>query len=283
MTTNAPTPSAPPGAQRPPRSMAPREHGAYGQLVFPIATALGCGSPKLAAFLLVGGEFAAFAAHEPALVLSGQRGRRALREGAPRAKVRLVASLALAALLGAAGLALAPRSAAVAALAPAVLATFLARLAVTGREKTLVGELAAATAFGAAAAPIGIAAGLAPHAAFRIAALWALGLVASTIAVRGVTSLLNAARTRAFAAVAAIVPLAVAWRPLGPAETGGMAAVVLPAAAFAVLLAQPTRRRMPRVGWSLVVASVVAAGLVVWDARGPVAANQPDEAVEVEP
>ena len=62
------------------RSMAPREHGAYGQLFAPIGAALFPVTFRWRAWLLAQQGCARFYAHEPWLILNGQRGRRAARE-----------------------------------------------------------------------------------------------------------------------------------------------------------------------------------------------------------
>ena len=72
-----------------PRSLMPREHGAYGQLALPLLTALFSGRPTAAAFLYSTAAVFAFFAHEPLLVLLGQRGSRAFRELGARARLRL--------------------------------------------------------------------------------------------------------------------------------------------------------------------------------------------------
>ena len=58
----------------------PREHGAYGQLVFPLVTAFGVAGLSSGGLLLATAVIAAFLAHEPAAVRFGQRGVRASRE-----------------------------------------------------------------------------------------------------------------------------------------------------------------------------------------------------------
>src|SRR5262245_28487506 len=65
--------------------MLPREHGAYGQLLFPLVTALAVGWPTVAAYGLAVAGIALFVAHEPLLVVMGQRGVRAEREQTRRA------------------------------------------------------------------------------------------------------------------------------------------------------------------------------------------------------
>jgi multidrug transporter EmrE-like cation transporter len=69
----------------------PREHGAYVQLGVPLAAALACGRPGLAAIALALAAVALFLVHEPLLLLATRRGGRA-RETA-RAARRLERSL----------------------------------------------------------------------------------------------------------------------------------------------------------------------------------------------
>jgi hypothetical protein len=62
------------------RVLLPKEHGAYGQLAFPLITALIVAGLSVAGALLTVAVVAAFLAHEPAAVVLDQRGARARRE-----------------------------------------------------------------------------------------------------------------------------------------------------------------------------------------------------------
>ena len=57
--------------------MMPREHGAWGQLLAPLVTALAMGSLHARSGALALAALAAFVAHEPALIALGHRGGRA--------------------------------------------------------------------------------------------------------------------------------------------------------------------------------------------------------------
>src|SRR5512138_3779118 len=97
-----PEPSDPGGSAlstavvNPRRSMLPHEHGAWGQLAMPLLTAFAIGRPTAAALALAAAVVLAFLAHEPAIVLLGQRGRRARDEDGDRARRWLATSAALA-------------------------------------------------------------------------------------------------------------------------------------------------------------------------------------------
>jgi len=72
--------------------MWPKEHGAYGQLVFPLATAFAIAGATAPALLTAIAVTAAFLAHEPLIVLLGRRGVRARRDHFRRAAIWLTAS-----------------------------------------------------------------------------------------------------------------------------------------------------------------------------------------------
>src|SRR5205823_6340503 len=61
-------------------ALLPKEHGAYGQLLFPLITAMAVGRPGVAAWSFAAAAVCAFLAHEPLLLLLGQRGPCARRE-----------------------------------------------------------------------------------------------------------------------------------------------------------------------------------------------------------
>ena len=85
-------------------SLLPKEHGAYGQISFPLVAAFAVGGVSAGGLLIASALIAGFLAHEPALVMLGLRGPRAKRELWNRAAVWLVCSLLIggAAAIGAA-------------------------------------------------------------------------------------------------------------------------------------------------------------------------------------
>jgi choline-glycine betaine transporter len=97
-------------------SLLPREHGAYAQVIFPLLTALALGGITVSALLLVIATVTVFLAHEPVLVLLGNRGGRAKRETSAPAGRRLAWLVVVGLAAGLVGLWLAPSAARVAAL-----------------------------------------------------------------------------------------------------------------------------------------------------------------------
>ncbi len=255
-----------------PRSLAPREHGAYGQLVFPLTTALAAARPHAAAWSLATAAVLVFLAHEPWLVATGRRGRRATEDDGPRARRRLLQLGLFAAAFGLTGLALAPPAARLASLGAGALAVLVGWVAAQGKERTLGGELLASLAFASGAVPVALASGLPLEAAARLGALWLVAFTATTVGVRAVATP-PSRRTRLgsvlpLPTLLALLPIAFFCAPHGPGGTGEPAALALVVASLGLVLARPSVRHMKRIGWSLVAASVAVALLVAYDTWG---------------
>src|SRR5688500_4144735 len=85
-------------------TMLPREHGAYGQVAFPILTAFLVSDITVAGLLIAAAVVAGFLAHEPAAVLLGLRGTRARRDLQQRAAWWLGCAAAVGGIAGAGAL-----------------------------------------------------------------------------------------------------------------------------------------------------------------------------------
>ena len=240
-------------------SLWPREHGAYAQLGLPLATALMCGKPGLASIVIALAAIAAFFAHEPTLVLLGRRGARAKRETpAARALVPLLVLVGI-------GAALAVRLPWFAWVPVAGLGAITVLLVALRREKTTFGEIAIATALVSASLPVAIASGWTTRNAFAAAFAWAVGLAAATIAVRGVIAVKKRAAKPSRNAVLVV---------LGPIAAGALAlagfvpvwafVAMLPIVAIATTIAvrPPSTRALPRLGWTLVAATVATGAAI---------------------
>jgi len=250
------------------RSLVPREHGAYGQLGVPLATGLALGRPGLAALALATAAALAFFAHEPLLVLAGNRGPRVRAEHGRRAWRRAIA-LGLAALaLAALGLTRAGPAVWWAAAIAGALALAVAVHVVLGVEKTLVGEVVAAATLAAASVPVAIAGRVAPTTAWAAWAAWAVGFAAITAAVRDVIA--RGKRRRRGWGLALLVAViggaaALAWR--WRAQPPVWCAAPLVAVAIGLVVAPAAPRRLRQTGWLLVAASVATAAWLVLAAR----------------
>src|SRR6186997_1145716 len=77
------------------RDVLPREHGAYGQIAFPLIAAYAVAGVSTASLLMTVTVIAGFLAHEPAAIVLGQRGGRVKRELGASATRWLVCCLAV--------------------------------------------------------------------------------------------------------------------------------------------------------------------------------------------
>ena len=253
----------------PSRLLIPREHGAYGQLLTPLATALLMGLPTRVSFGLAAVCVLAFMAHEPVVVLLGQRGPRARRDAGWRA-ARQLGWMAVA-ILAAGGVAIAYATPTVrqAFLLVATLGAMEGLLVAARLERTVPGEMAAAVALTSCAFPVALAGGSPPAAALTCWAAFAASQALATLAVRSVIARVRGTTERhlpPLAATSAIAVLvgAVALLTLGRVPWAGPVAV-LPVATIALALAvrPPHPRHLRRVGWSILATSLLGALVLI--------------------
>jgi hypothetical protein len=248
--------------------LVPHEHGAYGQLAFPLATALAVGHPSRGAVALAVAVFAVFLAHESVLVLIGQRGKRAARErrGDAWRSLALFGGMAVVAAVQAA--IAVPASARAALLVPAALAGVLGVLVALRRERTTAGESLVGVALSSVSIPVALAAGASLAVALTIASVFVIVFVTATICVRSI--IVSIARTggptRTAAAsvvlggVTALLLLA-GMAVLSPSAP--VAALPVCAVGVALLLRPPAPRQLRAVGWTLVAATSLTALILI--------------------
>ena len=243
----------------------PREHGAYGQLLFPLVTALAIGRPALASLALALGLLAAFLAHEPLLILLGLRGSRAARERRKDAIVWLGALVIAAAVLAIAGVAGAAAVVRYSLAVPAALAAVVGFFILGGREHTISGEIAVAVALSSCGLPVALAARAAVD---RAAICWLVFAVAFIVSIVAVHSLITRWRARGGltwwwqAATLAVAVVVGAGLLSGTGRLPTAVPLALaPASAVAlyVALVPPAPRHLTRVGWALAAASALGA------------------------
>jgi hypothetical protein len=254
-------------------SLLPREHGAYGQIAFPLIAAFAVAGASGAGLLFAGAVVAGFLAHEPALVMLGQRGPRAKRELWHSARRRLGWCVLLGAAAGLGALLTIEPSVRWSIAVPLLPAVLLAVAAARGEEKSWYGETAAALAFSGAAVPVSMAGGVSPSRAAAVAIPFALLFVSSTLAVRVV--ILRVRRGGDPRATAVTRRAAVSLAAGGSAALGLVSAAgLLPASVMAsaapglltaavIAVYPPAPSRLRTLGWTLVAISVLTTAIVV--------------------
>lgn len=248
------------------RSLLPREHGAYGQLAFPAASALLLGRPSLSSLLLVVSAVAAFLGHEPLVVLLGRRGPRARREDGARAARALALAAGTAIVSAAVALALASPEARLSIVPTAILGIVATGLVLTAHEKTLGGETLVASALSSLALPVAVMAGVSWRAAGTAAIAWVLSFSIATLGVREVLAQSrgqgNKLSTIALSLGALGLGLALAARGALPWQ-GPLAALPFLVLCVPLVLRAPHPRHLKRVGWGLMAASGVTLAILL--------------------
>jgi len=252
--------------------MVPREHGAYGQLLLPIVTALALGRPTVAALLISGAAALAFIAHEPALVALGRRGARARRERWPHAIGLLLLLTGLAVAIGAAAVLKMPAADRWLLVVPVACGALAALVLVAGSERSTAGEIVISTALASVSLPVAIAAGASMAAALTCAATFAAAFAAATVSVRAVIAGARGSsrgeRRLALAIDAALLML-VAMLAFGRVILPAAVWAAAPVGAVALGLAAviPPPRYLRQIGWTLVAATALTGGILVIAAR----------------
>ena len=238
------------------RSLWPREHGAYAQLGAPLVAALASRTPTVAACLLTLAAIGAFFANEPLLVVLGHRGKRLRETDGARARVRLLLLGAVALLAGVSGFVLGGSRVIVIGGCAAIPAVALLVLAYRRDQHSLPGEVVAAIALPGLAAPVAVASGLPIAIAISIWAAWAVGFVASVIAVHRVIARHRKAATKVDRIVGAALLTASVVGALAMREISTFA-LALPLLVLSTLIAlyPPSATRLRAIGVALVAMS----------------------------
>jgi hypothetical protein len=254
-------------------SLLPREHGAYGQVTFPLLTALIVAGPTAAGLCVGAAAVMGFLAHEPLLVLLGRRGVRARAEQERAARLRFAVTGAIALVAGVLAALALPADARWSLLLPVVPAGVLLVAIAAQSEKSILGEAAAAVAFSSIAVPVCLAGGLPTGVALAVSIVFAAIFLSGTLAVRGVILAVrgggNPRMARATrlstvllaAAVAAALVVA-ASRALVP---WAATVAVCPGLIAGIWIATfpPSPAQLRTVGWTLVATSTAAVLILV--------------------
>lgn len=240
------------------RSLWPREHGAYIQLLIPLVTALiAAARPGLAAVAIAFGAGLAFLASEPLRVLLGDRGPRMQELAGRRARWRLAVLGTAALLVGGAGLALGPRTSLWISLLLVPPVTFLMIAARRRTVDTLGGEIIAAVVLCAAAAPVAVAGGMTLGEAVAMWGGWSLAYAATVLAVHHVIARHRDPGSPRHALRWGILVLALGC--LIALDPKAWFAAPLVGVALAVIFLTPSAMRLRTIGFAFLAGSAVSA------------------------
>lgn len=246
------------------RSLWPREHGAYAQLGFPLATALALGTPTVSSIAIALAACLAFLANEPLLVVLGHRGARMQASHGERARRRLRRLAASAACIGTVGLEIAPFEAAIVAAVVAIPVLALIGLAWKRAMHSLGGEIVAAVALPGAATPVAIAAGADWRLAAMIWTAWSFGYACTVVGVHRVFARNRRATSWIdFALAGVLVAATSSFLLLARAHPSVVVAVPLSVVGVTLVVKPPRAARIRAVGVAIVIASLLSFGLTL--------------------
>jgi hypothetical protein len=234
-----------------------------------MVTALAIGRPGTAAMAWAGAAALAFLAHEPVMVLLGQRGARVSREERRRARRWLASYLTGVVLLGWLAIARMPNEARLAVLVPLTLGAMLAIVIGARREHTRGGEVLSAIAMASVAWPAALASGVPPVAARTCAVVFAGGYAAATLAVHAVIArsrrppAMGARITAMLAGIIVVVLVGSAAQMHALDRAAALAVAPMLCGAIVLAWAAPPARRLRTVGWTLIAISIATAGLTI--------------------
>jgi len=248
------------------RSLLPREHGAYAELLFPLVTALFLGRPTLAGVLLALGIVAAFLLHEPVLVLLGRRGSQARENHGDRARRRLLILSTFTCVGSVAGLWMAGPEARWAFAALLLPAALLGLLVATKREKNVFGESLVALVLSGAAMPVALSCGVGVRATLGVAAIWTMVFLLGTATVHSIFARSRNGTRRPWFVVSCTDLLLIA-ACIAFFVGGGPRWILAPIPAAVVSLAilgfNLSPRRLKVLGWALVGSNLVTLMILV--------------------
>ena len=250
----------------------PKEHGAWAQLALTTgAVALAVPAHPAGLWAWMGALGCGFLAHEPLLVLLGQRGTRARNGMGRRSWIWLVLLLAGGAALGVLGWRTAPAEARASLLLPFLGAALLLPGILRGREKSLAGEALAAVALAGAALPLALRAELPRGKAAALAGGLMLAFVLGTLLVRRFLaerrkrpepfSALGAALLTGLGGVAGLALLMRGGIALG------LACLPLPLLGLRLFAGPWPPHRLKRLGWALALGNLATALLLAFSLR----------------
>ncbi len=250
----------------------PREHGAYGQLLFPLIAALAIGHVTVGAVLLALAVSGAFLAHESLLVVLGQRGSRAAREQAQDAKSTLAVFGGLWLVCGIGALWLMPRQAVPYLALPIVLGAQVMFVVFMHRERTTPGEILVGAALASSSLPVALECGVALRDAVTVVLVFALVFATATIAVRAVIGRVSKAggpstMVAAACAMGVVGGLAalVSARVIASVAPWGALPVCL--VALGLAMRPPSPKQLRIVGWTLVGATLLTTLILIVGVR----------------
>ncbi len=246
--------------------MLPREHGAYAELLFPLATGLSLGHPTVPSYCFAFAAVVFFFLHEPVAIIIGVRGERLRESWTRRAAMWIVFLASSGTVAGSIAMVSASLEGRLAALVPLACSGILVPAFVTGRLKGLVPETLVIAALSSIVVPVAVSGGVAWTLAWLACGVWFVSFLLGTVAVHAIKAKHKPATRSHWTIVAApllgLLTVAAGVVITSLAQLPPKAALALVPAGVTTLIVTAVHvhpRQLRTVGWSL-----VASNLVTW-------------------
>jgi hypothetical protein len=245
--------------------MLPREHGAYAELLFPLATGLSLGHPSAPSFCFALAAVAFFFLHEPVAIVLGVRGERPQELWTRRATMRIALLASSGTVAGLMAVVSASPEGRLAALVPLACSGVLVPAFTTGKLKGLVPETLVIATLSSVVMPIAVSGGAEWALAWLACGVWFVSFLLGTVAVHAIKAKHKPDIRSSWTIVAApllgslTVAAAVVITTVGPLPRAALALVPAGVTTIIVTAVHIHPRQLKTVGWSL-----VASNLVTW-------------------
>jgi hypothetical protein len=246
--------------------MRPKEHGAYAILAIPTLTSLCISGVHVAGLCIAIAAATGFLANEPLLVAWGQRGKRAQRSS-PSALGRLLALLSITVFCGLVAVVISETPARIGLIACFASAVLTFACAAQGFHRTLWFQLLAIVGLTLPSVVILLSGGISLRHAMMFWGVWLVGFPSTTVAVRSVIAAQKRQSRRFGDAILIPVTLVLVVGPLLHFDWT-LPAIPMVVASWYLRIAPPPAKYLKRVGWALVLSTMVTAGwTVIWMLR----------------
>ncbi len=238
----------------------PKEHGAYAILGIPLVAALIISGLTPETVLVAIAAVAAFLAHEPLLIVSGSRGKRA-RESSPFAMRTLIVRLSAAVVCGTAAFWLSGSATRLALIACVIFASIEFVISTGGHNRTLAAQLLGIGGLALPSAVVLLAGGAEVMTAVQFWLIWFAGRVATTVSVRStITRHKNSATAwaRRTCDILLIISFAACFAGIGFGSSLWIVTIPMLLAATVMRITTPHPKHMKQIGWSLLMVNILS-------------------------
>ncbi|QDT35435.1 YwiC-like family protein [Thalassoglobus polymorphus] len=238
----------------------PKEHGAYAILGIPLVAALIISGLTPETVLVAIAAVAAFLAHEPLLIISGSRGKRA-RESTPFVTRTLIVRLSIAVVCGTTAFCLSGNATRFGLIACVVFASLEFVISTGGHNRTLAAQLLGIGGLALPSAVVLLAGGIEITTAVQFWLIWFAGRVATTVSVRSTITRHKISATawaKRTCDILLFISFLACFAGIGIGSSLWIVTIPMLLAATVMRITTPHPKHMKQIGWSLLMVNILS-------------------------